>query len=189
MLQRQLLVQILVSLVVVGATGFAAAADKTDAKKFSPEDVAFFEKDVLPVLKANCFKCHGGEPKLRGGFRLTSREGVLKGGELGVVVNVEQPAESILVKAINYAGDGLEMPPTGTLAREKIDMLTKWVQRGLPWSSTTADYGVEAEVEHETKTADSTYWAYQPIRRLDPPAVKTHELGASSDRCVRLVEA
>ena len=28
-------------------------------KDFTPEALAFYEKDVLPILKANCFKCHG----------------------------------------------------------------------------------------------------------------------------------
>ena len=46
----------------------------------SADQIAFFEKEVLPVLTANCFKCHG-EGKIRGGLRLTSRESVFKGGD------------------------------------------------------------------------------------------------------------
>ena len=41
------------------------------AESPSAADVAFFEKDVLPILKANCFACHGSEKKLQGGLKLT----------------------------------------------------------------------------------------------------------------------
>ena len=66
------------TLIWLAALAAPAAADPP-AKPFSAADVAFFEKDVLPVLKAHCLKCHGGE-KVRGGLRLTSRDDVLKGG-------------------------------------------------------------------------------------------------------------
>src|SRR5207237_135359 len=39
-------------------SGAQAPAGKPTAKA---ESSAFFEKEVLPVLKANCFKCHGGK--------------------------------------------------------------------------------------------------------------------------------
>ena len=31
----------------------------------------FYEKDVLPLLKQHCFRCHGGEPKVKGELNLT----------------------------------------------------------------------------------------------------------------------
>ena len=51
------------------------------------EDIKFFEKEVLPILKANCFACHGSEKKLQGGLKLISREDILKGGESGPSVD------------------------------------------------------------------------------------------------------
>lgn len=129
-----------------------------------------FEQQVLPILKANCFKCHGGEPRVKGEFRITSREGILKGGELGSVVDLQKPDESLLLKAINY-GD-IKMPPTGKLSPEKIAVLTKWVQSGLPWSATT-DYGVKPAEEGHVGNEGSKYWAYQPIRRPEVPQVRS----------------
>src|SRR4051794_31967818 len=43
------------------------------APQAAAESVAFFEKEVWPLLEANCLSCHGGEAKIRGGLRLTSR--------------------------------------------------------------------------------------------------------------------
>ncbi len=150
-----------IGLVLLGSNSVLAA--DADQQKF-------FEQQVLPILRANCFKCHGGEPRIKGEFRITSREGLLKGGELGPVVNLQKPAESLILQAVNY-GD-LKMPPSGKLSAEKIAILTKWVEMGLPWSN-TADYGVKQIEEHSTADEASTYWAYQPIRRPEAPAVKT----------------
>src|SRR5207244_260492 len=82
----------------------------------------FFERDVQPILKANCFACHGGQPKVKGGLRLTSRETILKGGDSGPVVSLDHPEQSVLLQAVNY--QDLKMPPKGKLAQAQIDILT-----------------------------------------------------------------
>ena len=57
-----------------------------------------------------------GEPKVRGNLRLDSREAVLRGGDQGPAVTLDQPDESLILQAIRY--DGLEMPPVGKAAPE-----------------------------------------------------------------------
>lgn len=139
-----------------------------EAKPFAAEDVAFFEKDVLPILRANCFACHGSEKKLQGGLKLTGRAEILQGGESGPAVDLKKPGESLLLQAINY--DGLMMPPKGKLPQAQIDLLTKWVQRGLPWS----DKAVEAKKAHGAPVVDEearNFWAFRPVVRPDVPTV------------------
>jgi mono/diheme cytochrome c family protein len=152
---------------LVALPGFAAA---NPGKEFTPEALAFYEKDVLPILKASCYKCHG-DGKKKGNFSLSTRAAILKGGDLGPAVLLDKPADSPLVQAINYK-DGLEMPPSGKLKAEQIETLTKWVKAGLPMKDAAA-----AAPVHEAKggvvTAEAkNYWAYQPVRRPTPPAVK-----------------
>ena len=53
------------------------------------EGAKFFEKQVQPILQAHCVTCHGGE-KIKGGLNLTSRDGVLKGGDTGPAVVARQ---------------------------------------------------------------------------------------------------
>src|SRR5437879_5148244 len=65
--RRALLVA--VALCAVASTPPARATEPE--KRFTAEETAFFEKEVLPLLKTNCLKCHG-EGKIRGGLRLTS---------------------------------------------------------------------------------------------------------------------
>ena len=73
-----------------------AAPGGKQARAGKPADAAFFEKEVLPILKANCFKCHGG-PRPRGGLSLASRKGLLAGGDLGPAVSLDRPGDSLLL--------------------------------------------------------------------------------------------
>lgn len=159
--------------VLYAAAGFAdespKPAETAPATRFSAEDLDFYAKQVEPLLKEHCLKCHGGGDKIRGGLRLTNRDAILKGGDLGPAVDLDKPAESLLLKAVHYR-DGLEMPPTGKLPADKIAVLTRWVERGLPMPS-----DLKAEAEHDRpgpSPADRSYWAYQPVRRPNVPTVR-----------------
>src|SRR5262249_44227074 len=134
-------------------------------------EVAFFDKQVLPILKANCFRCHGGA-KPKGGLTLTSRAGVLQGGDRGPAVSLEKPDQSNLLKAINYQGD-LEMPPKGKLPTRDIDVLTRWVKAALPWSPEANITAKAPEHKGGVITPEArNYWAYRPVQRPAIPAVK-----------------
>ncbi len=151
----------------------AVAADPK-APEFTADQVKFYTEQVAPVLKANCLKCHGNEPKkLRGEFDLRTRAAVLKGGETGPAAVPGKPKDSLLVEAINHSKDGYAMPPAGKLKAEEIAVLTKWVEQGLPMP--TDLIGVAA-AEHPKKkefTAEQRkYWAYQPVKRPEVPSSK-----------------
>lgn len=149
----------------------AAAKPVSDADSFSKDQLEFFEKQVQPILKARCLKCHGGEEKIRGGLRLSSRAALLKGGDQGPAIELKTPAESLLLQAINY--ESLEMPPSGKLPKAEIDILTKWVTQGAPWSPADQD---TAEKPHEgppkVDDAARNYWAYRPLHDPSVPPVK-----------------
>lgn len=165
------------------------AADGDEAQTTAAPEAAtqaqFFENDVLPILKAHCFECHGPVEKVKGGLSLISRENVLKGGETGPAVNLENPAESELLSAINF--ELLEMPPKGKLPKEQIEVLTRWVKMGAPWSP-----GVKIK-PHATKEPDGhgppqvnaktkSHWAFQPVKRPDvSPVEKTDRVRTPVD--------
>jgi hypothetical protein len=166
----------LTTCLVLAAALVAASADSPagpPAKGFTAADVAFYEKEVLPLLRANCLKCHGATDKVRGGLRLTARDSVLRGGDGGPAVSLEKPSESRLLQAINWKG-GLEMPPKGKLPGKDIATLTRWVEAGLPWTPgkpEAAPVAKHAEGGKVTPEARN-YWAYKPVRRPDVQAVK-----------------
>ena len=67
--------------------------------------VEFFEAKVRPLLMERCLSCHG-EKKQKGGLRLDSRAGWMKGGESGPAIVPGKARESELLKRITAA------PPT-----------------------------------------------------------------------------
>lgn len=148
----------------------ATAAPAADPPAFSAEQVAFYEKQVKPILTAHCLKCHGADPKkIRGGLDLTRRAGVLTGGDTGPAVDLKQPDASLLLKAISYKDEDHQMPPAGKLPAGPTAVLTKWVRDGLPW--TPGDHGAVQEQKH-VGGPDKNYWAYQPVRRPAVPQVE-----------------
>jgi hypothetical protein len=155
----------------------AAAAEMP--KTASADNLKLFDQQVKPFLAANCIKCHGGETKIKGGLRLTSRDSVLKGGDDGAVVSLDAPDKSLLLAAINYGGE-IKMPPDSKLPPDKIELLTKWVKAGVPW---TAGVDLTPAVLAETpasgrpdpptpEAARKSFWAFQPVKRPPLPAVK-----------------
>src|SRR6185295_20041046 len=123
--------------IVSGLGGFVALrASSAAAAEFTPQALEFFEKEVRPLLAAKCFECHGKGKKLEGGLKLTGREGVLKGGESGLVVVSGKPKESPLINAVRYDGD-VQMPPDGKLSVAEVASLVRWVELGVPWPDET----------------------------------------------------
>src|SRR6266511_577085 len=100
-----------------------------------PKGAEFYEKRIQPILSRHCYKCHShsGE-KIKGGLVLDSAEGLLGGGDSGPAVVPGDPEKSLLIEAIRYGNEDLQMPPKGKkLTDEQIATLTEWVKIGAPW--------------------------------------------------------
>lgn len=149
----------------------AIAADD----KPSPESEAFFESKVRPLLVAKCFECHG-EKQQKGDLRLDSRDAVFKGNDGGPAVVPGKPDDSRLIEVIGYR-DPVRMPPKGKLSDAEIETLMTWVKLGAPFPGSATSQpaapplGSSATPEGVAQ-ARATHWAYQPIRKPVPPAIK-----------------
>lgn len=90
-----------------------------------------FIKDVAPILKENCFACHGSKnPK--GKLDMTKYEALRHGGTKDDPVVNGKPAESYFIDVIK-ATDKTRMPPKESgdgLSPEKIKILEQWVAQG-----------------------------------------------------------
>ena len=91
----------------------------------APPDAAgieFFEKKVRPVLAEHCYECHsaGAKKGLKGGLALDSRAASRKGGDSGPAVVPGEPDESLLIEAVRFTDEALQMPPEGRLPAETI---------------------------------------------------------------------
>jgi hypothetical protein len=135
--------------------------------------VAFYEKQVLPLLKENCLKCHSGK-KTRGGLSLESYASVWEGGDHGPAIDRAKPQNSLLVKAIHYAYDKdpkMNMPPAGKLSADKVAVLTKWVEMGLPFPAGNAEKTPPERGKMVVTDVDRAWWAYKPLKRPTVPNV------------------
>src|SRR5712692_137011 len=59
-----------------------------------------FEKDILPIFKTNCLRCHDSTIK-KGGLDLSTPEGVLAGGSAGPVVVPNEADASRLYEMVH----------------------------------------------------------------------------------------
>lgn len=93
----------------------------------------FFEAKIRPVLVERCNRCHAtGEKAPKGGLRLDSPAGLLKGGDSGAVIAPGKVDESLLIDAIAHAGGVAEMPPDSKLPDRVIADFRQWVEMGAP---------------------------------------------------------
>lgn len=69
-----------------------------------------FATDVKPLFEASCTRCHGAQ-RPKGGLRLDTLEGVLKGSEDGPVLVVGNSAKSEIVTSIARINPKTAMPP------------------------------------------------------------------------------
>ena len=118
---------------VVVWVGVRPAAGSVQTNEPSRADVEFFEKKIRPVLASNCYGCHSAQSrKPQGGLLLDSREGLLQGGGRGPAIVPGDPEKSLLIKAIRYTDEKLQMPPAGQLSPEQIADFEAWVKIGAP---------------------------------------------------------
>jgi len=96
-----------------GATALQLSAAPVDWSKLPPASTVTgvtFAKDIAPIFKVSCVRCHGME-RPRAQLRLDSLDGVLKGAKQGPVVVAGDSASSLLVKAISQLDPETAMPP------------------------------------------------------------------------------
>lgn len=155
------------SIVLLFATWTGSVALADDGPLTAAQQKLFHE--AADVLTESCLKCHAGDAA-KSGLDLTTRDGILAGGELGgSAFDAESPGDSLLLQAVRY--EAFEMPPTGRIAPRRIQALEDWVRQGMPWPSDHRQLEFEVEpgppvVNEETKQ----FWSFQPVREPEVPA-------------------
>jgi hypothetical protein len=146
------------------AVALAALSVRAD----SPEQVEFFEKRIRPILVERCYECHSAEAKkLKAGFRVDSREALLKGGESAKPSIVPgEPEKSQLIEAVRWSNPDLQMPPKTKLSDAQLADLEIWVKLGATYPAAAGGGAVDA-----VATAREN-WPFTPVKRPSPPVVR-----------------
>ncbi|MCA9212451.1 MAG: PSD1 domain-containing protein [Planctomycetales bacterium] len=135
--------------------------DTRDTDAAIDDGAELFHRQIEPILKQRCYKCHSHESaKAKGGLVLDSRHGWEKGGNEGPAILPGKPDESLLIQAVRH--EGYEMPPDEMLPSREIALLEKWIAMGAhdPRESKSQQLG------------PATLWALQPISEPAMPKVR-----------------
>jgi hypothetical protein len=158
-----------------------AAANPSSAQDASPpvraasqpsaQEIAFFEQFVRPLLVTHCYECHSHQAKEpHGGLRLDTRAGWMLGGDSGPAIVPGKPDESLLIEAVRYSGDRVQMPPRGKLAPRDIARLEQWVRMGAP-DPRDGDPGTRSGSATIDLQAARQFWSFRPLQRPAVPFV------------------
>ena len=145
-------------------------------REYTDAQIEFWEDEAFPVLEENCWSCHGVSKKIRGGLVLTTLEGVLKGGEFGPAVDLENPKKSLLLKMTSHQDKDHEMPPDGKMADEDIAVLAKWIEMGVPFPETD-EVEPKGEIIHHGADYEKgmQHWGFKKAKK---PALPDESLGS-----------
>jgi cytochrome c553 len=140
------------------------------------QTLAFFESKIRPLLEKKCIECHGRQ-KQEGGLRLDSQPGWRQGGNRGPALVPGKPAESLLIKAVQYVDIDIQMPPEDRLGADDVALLETWIQQGAfdPRTDVAPASNLAATEWAKAFQKRLAWWSLQPLRKFHPPDVKITE--------------
>ena len=121
-----------------------------------------FRDTIQPVLKQQCWGCHG-DGNLFSGLDLRTRPAAQSGGRRGPAIVPGDPDRGTLVAALEHAGE-LKMPPgepARKLPAEIRAAFRAWIAAGAPFPAT------ESAGKWDYKEED--LWAFRPLTDPGPP--------------------
>ena len=146
---------------------------------FGGEVEEFFERRVRPLLVDRCYECHSSETAAENGeLALDSSTGLKKGGTRGPLVVPGKPDASLLIQAVRYQHDDVQMPPSGKLPAAEINILTQWVRLG----GTVPKYGEARARRAERIDLQSArqFWSVRPLTGAALPTPSARDVGAET---------
>ena len=103
----------------------------------SAAEPVHFARDVLPVLSANCFACHGpDEHERQGELRLDLQDDAKKLRKDQAAIIPGQPDQSLIIERMTSTNPDLVMPPPKSRKKvtpEQIDAIRRWIADGAKW--------------------------------------------------------
>jgi YHS domain-containing protein/uncharacterized membrane protein len=109
---------------------------------------SLFTQVIRPVLDDKCVSCHGPD-KSKGGLRLDTLEGLLKGGKDGPVLVAGKSADSEMIKRLRLPLEHDDhMPPDGKPqpSASDIALIEWWIDSGASPNATVAELKPPARI-------------------------------------------
>ena len=131
-----------------GGSIAAAFPQKSAGQKDTVAGAVSFGRDILPILAANCYSCHGPDERNRkAGLRL-DQEAVAKAVRPGgTPIAPGHPETSLIIARMTSLDPGVVMPPASShrqVTPAQIELLRRWIAEGAKWGR---------------------HWSFEPIER------------------------
>ena len=95
-----------------------------------------FENEIAPILKDNCFNCHGDDDT-RANLRLTTFANLRRGGRSGLLLRPHNAAASLLMQRLTAADPQQRMPRNADrLPDDQLKTVARWIEKGADFDGT-----------------------------------------------------
>lgn len=158
---------VLIVLAAVSVSPLQAAEKEPDQQQ-----IQFFEAKIRPLLIKHCYDCHG-EDTQESDLRVDTFKGIAQGGKAGSLIVPGKPEQSLLITAVNYQSNDLQMPPDEKMSKEEIADLTNWVKMGAPYPN--ADLSMLRAPSDKGKydlEKEREFWSFQTVKKPALPEVQ-----------------
>ena len=123
------------SITLLGSVVFALLSVPVLASPVQEQGDISYRNDVFPILHDYCLSCHqpGGKGYEKSGLNMSTYQSLMKGTKFGSVIKPGDSFTSIIIQVIEgRVHESIKMPfgMNGGLARDKIEILKKWVDQG-----------------------------------------------------------
>lgn len=136
-----------------------------------------FQKDVAPLLKEHCLKCHGGE-KTKGDFDLTTREDMLRGGKEGVAILPFNAKDSSLMKLIRHEEDPAMPDKKPKLPDDVIAKISAWIDDGAPYAEPLIAGKAPKKDRSIVTEEDKQWWAFTKLQDFKTQDTRPDQIDA-----------
>jgi mono/diheme cytochrome c family protein len=158
--------------IAFAAWSFAPAAGQQKLPADHAEKMAkgtdLFKNQVRGILSTRCVNCHGGA-KTHGDLDMTTREGLLSGGDEAVVVPFDHK-KSKLYRLITHADKPYMPHKADKLSDKEIALIAQWIDLGAPYDRPLLDK-VAGKKPMVVTDKDRQFWSFLPLKVVPPPKV------------------
>ena len=130
----------------------------------SYDSIHVFNQVITPIFDSKCVKCHNIN-KSKGDLMLTSVDQIMKGGEYGKIIEVNDSDKSRLYTYLNLPlDDEHHMPPDGNAqpTENEIKLIKLWIDNG-------ADFENYFQIGEDDYSKEILNFLPKQIADVDPP--------------------
>jgi len=129
----------------LGLIRFGSAQPVVMAQSANSGPRVDFQRDVQPIFRQQCYGCHGASQQMNG-FRLDRRADAMRGGTIAVIGPGNSDGSRLYLRLTGNRF-GQQMPPTGALRAEQIDVIKRWIDQGAEWPDAASGDAVVAPLD------------------------------------------